>query len=221
VALSVDLGGRRIIKKESTNGEFPPVPSLGDEPKHSAAVVAVDRWGNVAAVVHSINTVGWGKTGIIIDGISIPDSAWFQQKQILRAGPGKRLPDPTNPCIITRNGRPFLGSSSIGSSLHLQTIQSLYNVMEYGMGPNDAVASPAFMMGGWDGVGISTVEAEFDAGVIDEVEQLGVRVQPAPVRPRFWIAVMIDPETGERITTDSAVAGEEGNLTPMGLAAAY
>jgi len=206
---------------ESTNGTFPPGPATGDEPKHSAAVVAVDRWGNMAAVVHSINTVGWGKTGIMVDGISIPDSAWFQQKQILRAGPGTRLPDPTNPCIITKGGKPFLGSSSIGSSLHLQTIQGLYNVMEYGMGPNDAVASPAFMMGGWDGVGISAVETEFDAAVIEEVEQLGIRVQPAPARPRFWIAVMIDPETGERITTDSAVPDEEGNLTPMGLAAAY
>jgi gamma-glutamyltranspeptidase/glutathione hydrolase len=213
-------------KIESSNGAFPPGPtadeaSSDDGPKHSAAVVAVDRWGNMAAVVHSINTVGWGKTGIMVDGISIPDSAWFQQKQIFRAGPGTRLPDPTNPCIITKDGKLFLGSSSIGSSLHLQTIQGLYNVLEYGMRPNDAVASPAFMMGGWDGAGISAVETEFDAAIIEEVEKLGVRVQAAPTRPRFWIAVMIDPETGERITTDSALPDDAGNMKPMGLAAAY
>ncbi len=206
---------------QTTDGAFPPTASPDNEPKHSAAVVAVDRWGNMAAVVHSINTVMWGKTGIIIDGISIPDSAWFQQKQIARAGPGKRLPDPTNPCIILKNHRPYLGSSSIGSSLHYQTIQGLYYMLEYGMGPTEAVSKPAFMVGGFDGTGISMVETEFGTDVIDGVKELGIAVQPAPTRARFWLVVMIDPETGRYITTDSATADEAGELVPMGLAEAY
>ena len=110
--LGEDRSHERRLSARSTTDEA----SSNDGPKHSAAVVAVDRWGNIAAVVHSINTVGLSRAGIMVDGISIPDSAWFQQKQILRAGPGNRLPDPTNPCIITRDGKPFLGSSSIGSS---------------------------------------------------------------------------------------------------------
>ena len=52
---------------------------------HSDAVVAVDRWGNAAAIVHSINTVTWGETGIFVDGISIPDAAAFQQAPMAQA----------------------------------------------------------------------------------------------------------------------------------------
>src|SRR5262245_1697284 len=62
---------------------------------HSAGVVAVDTQGNVAAVLHSINTNLWGTTGIFVDGISIPDSAAFQQSQIARIKPGDRLPETT------------------------------------------------------------------------------------------------------------------------------
>lgn len=208
-------------KIRSTNGAFPPAPSLNDEPKHSAAVVAVDRWGNVAAVLHSINTIMWGKEGIFVDGISIPDSAWFQQKEIAKAGPGNRLPESTNPCIIMKDGKPFLGSSAIGSSLHQQTIQGLYYMMEYGMNPNEAVSSPAFMGGEWGRVGISMVDFEFGREVIEGIKALGVRVQPAQRRPRFWIAVMIDPETRELRSTDWARKNDSGELVPMGLVKAY
>jgi gamma-glutamyltranspeptidase/glutathione hydrolase len=45
---------------------------------HSSGVVAVDRWGTVAAVTHSISTAVWGKTGIFVGGVSISDSASFQ-----------------------------------------------------------------------------------------------------------------------------------------------
>ena len=58
---------------------------------HSAGVLAVDDQGNVASIVHSINCVLWGATGIFVDGISIPDSASFQQGAIANAGPGARL----------------------------------------------------------------------------------------------------------------------------------
>jgi gamma-glutamyltranspeptidase/glutathione hydrolase len=54
----------------------------GKGDNHSAGVVAVDGQGNVAAVLHSINTAVWGTTGIFVDGISIPDSASFQQSQM-------------------------------------------------------------------------------------------------------------------------------------------
>ena len=58
---------------------------------HSDTLVVFDRHGNVAAFVHSINTVTWGSTGIFVEGISIPDSASFQQEKIARVGRGVRV----------------------------------------------------------------------------------------------------------------------------------
>src|SRR5262249_37177772 len=46
-------------------------------PKHSDDVVAVDKEGNIAAITHSINCVDWGKTAIMVDGISIGDPGAF------------------------------------------------------------------------------------------------------------------------------------------------
>src|SRR5438105_248260 len=67
---------------------------------HSDAVVVADRWGNVAALTHTINTNLWGETGIFIDGVSIADPAALQRQQVHEVGPGKRLPDTMGPVIV-------------------------------------------------------------------------------------------------------------------------
>ncbi len=231
VDLSLEARGRRetadfIWKQlQETNGDFLQRASderVADEsPRHSAGVVAIDQWGNIASVVHSINTVGFGRTGIFIDGVSIPDSAWFQQKQIMKAGPGNRLPDPTNPLIVLKNGKPHLGSTSIGSDLHQQTVQGLYYVLEYGMTPNEAVSSPTFLGNGLVDGGFRAVEAEFSPEVIARIKALGQKFTPAPGRPRFWLAAGLDPETGSLLSSDSAAPTEDGSVRPMGLTQAY
>src|SRR5262249_12693405 len=77
-----------------------------ERPADCDGIVVVDRWCNVAAVTHSINTTLWGDTGLFVGGISIPDSAAFQQAAMKEAGPGKRLPDPMCPLIVLHAGRP-------------------------------------------------------------------------------------------------------------------
>src|SRR5262245_19540480 len=94
------------------------VTPKGKVDNHSAGVVAVDGKGNMAAVLHTSNTVLWGTTGIFVDGVSIPDSAAFQQPRIAGIKPGDRLPDPGNPVIVLKNDKPYLASSSIGFALH-------------------------------------------------------------------------------------------------------
>ncbi|HEY2049944.1 MAG TPA: gamma-glutamyltransferase, partial [Caulobacteraceae bacterium] len=55
-------------------------PNPRTEPgHHSDSVVAVDRWGDVAVLVHSSNTVGWGVTGLVVGGVPIPDAAGRNQ----------------------------------------------------------------------------------------------------------------------------------------------
>jgi gamma-glutamyltranspeptidase/glutathione hydrolase len=180
-----------------------------EDPKHSAAVVAVDEKGNVAAVVHSINTVAWGSTGIFVDGISIPDSACFQQELIKKVGPGVRLPDPTNPIIVLRGGKPVLASSSIGSGLHMATMQNMVNILDFGMDPKKSVDSANFLgpfvslsrtgFGGFN-LGLETVWAgEFPRAVIDGVRARGQKVEifekgkPGGPAPGYWIGIKLDP----------------------------
>ena len=41
---------------------------------HSDSIVVIDKFGNIAAMTHSINTHFWGGTGIIVDGVPLPDA---------------------------------------------------------------------------------------------------------------------------------------------------
>jgi gamma-glutamyltranspeptidase/glutathione hydrolase len=114
--------------------------------QHSDAVVAADGQGNVAALCHSINTVAWGATGIFVDGISVPDAAGFQQREIALAGPGTRLPDVMNPLLVTERDRPVLATACIGSSLHEVAVQALVSSLDFGMAPHEAAGAPFFTL---------------------------------------------------------------------------
>ena len=212
--IGADLTHETRVQKETSaklwgtirDGSFPGVvvPEGGAAP-HSDAVVAIDQWGNITAVVHSINTVSWGTTGIFVDGISIPDSGIFQQGMMAQIEPGSRLPDPTNPGLVLKDGKPFMGFSSIGSGLHQRTIGGLISVLDFGLTPSEAVDKPALGSFSFSalaedgsgpaaqGVGVDDYPPEF----IAEVEAMGQPIEENDATRGYWIAIMIDPESGE------------------------
>ena len=163
---------------------------------HTDGLIVVDQWGDMAVVNHTINSMLWGKTGLFVDGISIPDSASFQGSDIAKAGPGNRLPVGMCPLIVCRDGKPFLGSAATGGGLHAKTLQMLANVLDFGMDPQSSVDLPAFV--GW---GAGQVEANtFDPRVLEGLERMGLRVevissQQAAISRGYWAGVKIDPVT--------------------------
>lgn len=111
---------------------------------HSDSVVAWDSEGNVAALVHSINTTSWGDLGLIVGGVSIPDSGCFQQQRSKLAGPGGRLKNLTNPVIVLRDNKPCLAAGAIGAGLHEVMFQNLTSILVGGMDPHQADRLPKF-----------------------------------------------------------------------------
>ena len=153
-------------------------------------------------MVHSINTVSWGMTGIFVDGISIPDSAAHQQAQIAAAGPGARLPDATNPGIVMRDGAPLLAYGSIGMGLHQKTIQALHSILDFGYSPEEAASAPAFGSPEFTSTGLtertSIVEGRFDPEVVAAANAMGANLYEDDLLQGGWSGAMIDPDTGER-----------------------
>jgi gamma-glutamyltranspeptidase/glutathione hydrolase len=183
---------------------------------HSDAVVVADAQGNVAALLHTINTSTWGSTGIIVDGVSIADPARYQQRIVARAGPGNRHPDPTNPLIVLRNGKPILASSSIGTGLHEQTLQSIVNVLEYGMDPKSAVDTAQFLrpLGPTqpprapgdttraDPASQVVADGEFTPALLGALRAKGRTFTVVPGRQGSswrggWVGIVLDPATGQ------------------------
>ncbi len=179
-------------------GRLPGVAPAAAAAAHSDSVVAIDRWGNMAAVVHSINTVSWGATGIFVEGISIPDSAAFQQSAIAATGRGSRLPDPTNPGLVARSGKPVMTFGSIGSGLHIRTISSLVGVLDFGLTPQQAIDEPSigcFEFGGIDKLTVGT--GEFSPEFLQALRDLGQDVSENDPLRGYWIGIQIDPDTRE------------------------
>ncbi len=187
------------LMQEKTPFQFAPP----EKPRHSDDVVAIDAAGNIAAITHSINTVYWGKTAIVVDGVSIADAASFQQAQIEEVDPGSRLPSPTETGILFEDGKPVLGFASMGSGLHQRTFQALLNITVHGMDVREAIDTPDFFMPSTDpGTFALTVvvpQGKFERHVLDAMG-LGYReIDPSEARlagEGLWVGISRDPVTG-------------------------
>ena len=177
-------------------------------PQHSDTVVAVDEAGNMTAITHSINCVVWGKTAIIVDGVSVGDPLVSQKPIAATVEPGSRLPDPIEVGILTQSDEPVLAFVSMATGLHQQTWQSLVNVMDFGMTPKQAVDAPAFFLPRPIGDLLAGEIPKWVARVMegdfpdDVLEASGLPVEQLPAEGRrytqgLWVGVARDPATGE------------------------
>lgn len=183
-------------------GRIPMVKAI-PATEHTDAIVAVEAMGNVAAVVHSINTVNWGSTGLFVDGVSIPDSASFQQQVIASLPPGGRLPATTHPGIVLKDGKVVLGFGSTGIGSMTRSIAILLNVLGHGMTPQEAIDEPS--LGGFElergpppEVVVTVGEREFDAAYLQSLRELGQGTRISSSARGYWLGVAIDPKTAAR-----------------------
>jgi gamma-glutamyltranspeptidase/glutathione hydrolase len=172
---------------------------------HSDGVVVIDSAGNVAAVLHTINTLIWGETGIFVDGISIADPGCWSQIGVTVAGPGGHVPNLETSFIVTRDGVPVAATSAVGSGLFEATLFSLANIFAYEMEPEETIRTPTFHLSSRtrDGTVIHrAVAGEFQRDLLDAARARGFRIDELPRQdvPLGWcVMATIDPRSGERV----------------------
>ena len=174
---------------------------------HSDAIVAVDKWGNVAAITHSFNGVWWGELGMVIDGITIADSGSFQQAGIAAVGPGKRLPDPIEPVMVMLEGKPVFAFSSIANGLHYHTVTALINALDFGMDPKSAIDTPSLLNPGFaaaaDINSAAVLKGEYDEAVLRDARKKGTDIREVDMENAFWegvgivVGLEVDSEQGQ------------------------
>ncbi len=136
----------------------------------------------------------------MIDGVSIPDAATFQQALINDTGPGKRLPTQTEPVIVLKNGEPLLATSAIGTAIDYDTVRYLFSALDFGMSPRESLDAPGILATIDDRDRVT--QGEYSEELIARVAELGLElevVEPRMAR-RFrgsgvMLAVAVD--TGE------------------------
>jgi gamma-glutamyltranspeptidase/glutathione hydrolase len=191
------------IRKNLTAGHGDP-----SEGSHTAPIVVVDAKGNVASLVPTIVMADWGHTGLFVNGVSIPDAAKFLQPSMASVGPGARLPDPTTPMLVLRDGKPILAFGSLGGNgLPTLVLQTLVSILEFDMDVQTAANQP-YTLGGYlsreNGVqGAAALEREvilrrtFSPTLLDDLRSLGqeIEVLSESSQEAAWIGIQIDPKT--------------------------
>ena len=184
----------------------PPQP---EDTHHSDSVVVVDRWGNVAALVHTINTVLWGTTGIVVGGIPISDAAGFQQASLATIKPGDPVIHDMTPAIAMAGARPVLAVASVGESLTPETLRVLVGTLANHLDPLAVMAAPPLLINDereTAGETFSTKpelvpEGAYDLEFLQHLRALGVNTEQKSKQEVYTLrgtAVLgtIDPESG-------------------------
>jgi len=143
---SEDLISKSYAKAQASALDQVRDPQQPQDERHSDSVVVVDRWGNVAALVHSINTVLWGTTGIVVGGIPIADAAGFQQARLAAIKPGGPVPQVETPVIAMTGAKPVLAIASIGASLVPETVRLVVGILANRLDPLAAMAAPPLLI---------------------------------------------------------------------------
>jgi len=146
--LSFSLADR--ISKEYAKAMLPLVEQSESLPPpsdshHSAGVVVVDRWGNVAALVHTINTAPWGTTGIVVGGVPLSDAAGYQQTRLNQVKPGDRVPDDMAPVIVMKANKPVVAVATVGVSLVPETVRIILGALGNHSDPNTLLSTPPLL----------------------------------------------------------------------------
>ncbi|MEO8777644.1 MAG: gamma-glutamyltransferase [Rhodanobacter sp.] len=131
--------------------------SLGaPEGQHTTHYSVVDKDGNAVAVTYTVNFLFGnkqiaGNTGFFLndemdDFTSKPgvaNGADLVQGVINQVEPGKRPLSSMTPTIVLRNGKPFILTGSPGSATIISsTLDSILNVVDFGMNMQQAVDAP-------------------------------------------------------------------------------
>jgi gamma-glutamyltranspeptidase / glutathione hydrolase len=207
------LSGDRISKAYA-KAQASALDEVRDPPRpvdthHSDSVVVVDRWGNVAALVHTINTVLWGTTGIVVGGIPISDAAGFQQASMAMIKPGDLVFQDMTPAIAMTGNKPVLAVASIGESLTPETVRVLVGALANHLDPLAVMAAPPLLVNDQPekaGESFSTKpelvpEGGYDLEFLQHLRTLGVNTeqkskQEANTLRGTAVLGTIDPQSG-------------------------
>lgn len=139
---SAAFGATAANKLDGLAGISSPLP-VGH---HTATVVAVDRWGNVAALVHSSNTPIWGDSGMVVGGVPVPVPAGIYQQRLATIAPGGRLPSDMAPLMLLRDGKMSVAIAGAGISVVPESVRLMVGFEREDEAMADWLSAPPLLL---------------------------------------------------------------------------
>ncbi len=152
------IRGRIDPVKATPSSELRPETSAAHEGGQTTHYSVVDRWGNAVAVTYTINSYFGamriaGDTGMFLNNEmddftakpGVPNQFGLIQGDGNAIEPEKRPLSSMSPTVVLKDGKPFLVTGSPGGSRIITiTLETLLNVIDYGMTVQEAVSAPRF-----------------------------------------------------------------------------
>jgi gamma-glutamyltranspeptidase/glutathione hydrolase len=196
------------------------------EGDHTTHYSVVDKYGNAVAVTYTVNFLFGirqiaGDTGFFLndemdDFTSKPgvaNAAGLVQGGVNQVEPGKRPLSSMTPTIVMRDGKPFLVTGSPGDATIISTtLESILNVVDYGMNVQQAVNAPR-MHQQWYPQEVWIEDGMLSSESQRKLEDMGYRFKDIHAMGSDE-AILIDPATG-------LFEGANDRRAPAGLAAGY
>jgi len=149
-----DISLQNATPSESVSASGSP----GYESRETTHYSVVDQWGNAVSVTTTINLSYGG--GHLVKGAGfflnnemddfsskpgVPNAFGLVGNEANAIQPGKRPLSSMTPTIVLKDGKPFIVIGSPGgSTIITTTMQSILNVVDFGMDIKEAVSSPRF-----------------------------------------------------------------------------
>lgn len=159
-------------------GEFPH-GSRPEPPSSTTQICVTDEAGNAVTCTHTLAS----GSGVVTPGLGFVYNNAMELCDPLPGrpnsiAPGKARTTGMCPTMLLKEGRPVLLAGAPGSSVIISAVlQSILNVVDFGMSPAEAVMAPRIHCEG----GPILAEARMPARVRQELEKLGHTVQRSAV----------------------------------------
>lgn len=159
------------------------------ESEETTHLSIVDKWGNMVAVTTTLNG-GYGSRTVVggagfflnneMDDFSVkpgvPNMYGALGTEANAIQPGKRMLSSMTPTIVLKDNKPFMVVGTPGgTTIPTSVLQSILNIVEFGLSAEDAVNKPKFHHQ-WMPDVIFT-ERDFSETVIDSLKTMGYSIE--------------------------------------------
>ena len=177
-------------QRASKSSDILPGEFAGYESEETTHYSVVDKWGNAVSVTTTLNS-GFGNKIVVegagfllnneMDDFSIkpgfPNIYGLVGGEANSVQPGKRMLSCMTPTIVCKNGELFMVVGTPGGSTIITSVyQTILNVLDFGMGMQEAVSAPRFHHQ-WLPEYTSFEREAMDSELIDKLEAMGHEIR--------------------------------------------
>ena len=177
-----------FVPGKAGNSEITKAGEVKKESEETTHLSVADRWGNMVAVTTTLNA-GYGSKTVVagagfflndeMDDFSVkpgvPNMYGALGTEANAIQPGKRMLSSMTPTVLLHDGKPFMVVGTPGgTTIPTSVFQSIVNIIDFGLSPEDAVNKPKFHHQWLPDV--IDVEEDFPQTITDSLQQMGYTI---------------------------------------------